>query len=184
MLFLIGGASRAGKSIVARWLMHSHGVPYFSLDLLATGLADGLPALGVDPARPSRETAERLWPVVRAMAAHMLEAGVDYTLEGGFVLPEHVAELARQSGSHVRACFLGYAEAAPQDKVAAIRTFSNHANDRLAAAPDDDVLARVEAMIAFSRELRAECERSGLAYVETSGDFPAALERAVTLLGP
>ena len=44
MLFIVGGAARSGKSIIAREYLRRTGTPYFSLDFLVMGLAAGAPA--------------------------------------------------------------------------------------------------------------------------------------------
>jgi hypothetical protein len=44
MLYLIGGAARSGKSLVARRLPRGRLVPYSSTDHLISGLAAGAPA--------------------------------------------------------------------------------------------------------------------------------------------
>ena len=49
MLYLLGGASCAGKTTIAKHFLAEMGIPTFSLDYLMMGFARGLPALGVDP---------------------------------------------------------------------------------------------------------------------------------------
>lgn len=49
MLYLVGGASRAGKSTLSRRLLDRQRIPYFSIDVLAMGLVNGWPALRLDP---------------------------------------------------------------------------------------------------------------------------------------
>lgn len=95
MLYLLGGAARSGKSLVARKLLSAASIPYFSLDFLMMGLARGLPASGVDPDTPSTEVAERIWPVVRGMAANILEVELDYLIEGDSITPAQVAEISQ-----------------------------------------------------------------------------------------
>lgn len=182
MLYLIGGASRSGKSIVARRLLHERGIPYFSLDFLMMGLVNGLPELGFDPDQPSRVTAEKLWPLLRAVLVNILETEVDYLIEGDTILPQHVSELAQRFGPAIRACFIGYAEVAPGQKLADIRTFGGHPNDWVSDYPDDYVLALVASMIQFSDYLSQTCAQFNLPYFDSSHDFSGAVEAAVTYL--
>ncbi len=39
MPYLVGGASRAGKSTLARRLLMERSIPYFSIDILMMGVA-------------------------------------------------------------------------------------------------------------------------------------------------
>src|ERR1044071_1292544 len=129
MLFVLGGASRAGKSIIAAKLLRETHIPYFSLDMLMMGLTNGMPQLGFDPDQSSQVNAEKLWPLLRAILVNILETEVDYLIEGDAILPKHVNELIQEFGPQVRACFIGYAEVVPAQKLADIRQFGGHPND-------------------------------------------------------
>lgn len=43
MLYIVGGCSRSGKSILAGRMCSRHGIPWFSLDALKMGLYLGAP---------------------------------------------------------------------------------------------------------------------------------------------
>lgn len=177
MLYLVGGAARAGKSKLARRLLAERGVPYLRLDLLMMGFARGLPEFGVDPETPAALRAQILWPVVRGMAMTALEDGVDYLLEGDFLLPRHAAELREFRAEAVKAAFLGYAEIGAEDKGCLIRAFGG--SDEWTSGLSDERMLRIASTnVEFSRRLRQECAAYGLPYFDTSEDFGRALESA------
>ncbi|MGE5223308.1 MAG: hypothetical protein ACM3PY_12790 [Omnitrophica WOR_2 bacterium] len=43
MIYLVGGAARSGKSMIAQRFMAQTGIPYFCLDWLMMGFANGMP---------------------------------------------------------------------------------------------------------------------------------------------
>ena len=47
MLYLISGASRAGKTIIAKKSSTKKDLSYFSLDWLVMGFTKGIPAYGI-----------------------------------------------------------------------------------------------------------------------------------------
>jgi adenosyl cobinamide kinase/adenosyl cobinamide phosphate guanylyltransferase len=135
-LYIIGGAARCGKSILAKRLLEEQGVPYFSIDMLGSALrmASG------DKRDPSAEetkaaeqtkdfesSARREWPVMEALFRDTALHGSAYCYEGESLLPQKIASLERTleqerrkrqarpafSGEsltervYVRACFLG-----------------------------------------------------------------------------
>jgi hypothetical protein len=124
MLYLVGGAARAGKSTLARRLVAQHQVPYFSLDVLLMGLARAWPQCGVDPDLPPQQGAAHLWPLIRALAVNLLEetpTHPTYLLEGDLLLPREVAAFREAYPGAVAACFLGYTRITPRAKLRQVR---------------------------------------------------------------
>jgi hypothetical protein len=183
MLYLVGGASRAGKSTLARRLLVQCGIPYFSLDVLMMGLAHGWPQSGVDPDAPVVRGAAHLWPVIRAMAVNLLEEETThprYLLEGDLLLPAGVAELRQASPpGAISACFLGYAHVSPQDKLRQVRAVEP---DWFTYALDKEAVDFLGTMVAFSRHLERECSVHGLPYVDCSAGMEQAREHALAVL--
>ncbi len=73
-----------------------------------------------------------------------MESSTAYIFEGDMVLPEHAAELMDAVDDDIRACFVGYADAEPQQKLQEIRQFSGLPNDWLNEHSDEYVLAVIE----------------------------------------
>ncbi|HRJ45557.1 MAG: hypothetical protein KJZ86_08590 [Caldilineaceae bacterium] len=183
MLYLIGGAARAGKSTVARRFLAETGVPFFCLDYLMMGVASGLPESGVDPDDGDElRVAERLWPMVNPMATAMLENGETYLLEGVQMLPQYAGELSERWPGQVRSCFLGYAEIELQVKLGQLREFEGGTNDWMSDFDDEQMCQSIEYFKTLSAFVRDECARYNLLYIETAADFPASVERAVAHL--
>lgn len=178
MLYLIGGASRAGKSKLARRLLRERQLPYLSLDILLMGIANGIPSFGHNPDESAIVRGEQMWPLVRAMAVNVVETGVDYVIEGDILLPHHIAEFTHLYSTHVRSCFIGYPTITIDQKVHDVRTKGGEANDWLEGASDAYVREIVEHNIAFSTYLRNGCTHHGLHYFDTSDNFAQALDAA------
>ncbi len=180
MLLIIGGAARTGKGIIARRLLVEKHLPYLSLDIVKMALFYGVPDFGLDdPDAPTVVVAEKLWPLVRAMAIYMIRSGVPYIIEGDEVLPKHVHALMQHDQLPIKACFLGYREIEPVQKLREIRAYSGHPNDWPSERDDGSVLDVIHAKIAFSHYLHDECTRLGLPYFDTSHDFLQTLEQVM-----
>jgi 2-phosphoglycerate kinase len=93
MIYLLGGASRTGKTTIARAFLAETGIPFFSLDFLMMGFVNGLPEYGVDSEADEMLIAEQLGPVVRFMIAAMVEEEIDYLVEGVQIHPRYAKEL-------------------------------------------------------------------------------------------
>ena len=110
----------------------------------------------MEPGASPEEVGERIWPLVRAMAMNAAECGVDYLFVGDMLMPRHVVELGDRVGDEFRACYVGYRDVSPEQKLREI-----------------------------SRYLSDECARLGLAYFDGSTSFEEAVEAATSYLrGP
>jgi len=146
------------------------------------GMSRGLPQSGVNPDDPSTIVGEKLWPVVKPMCVNIIEVGVDYLVEGDSILPRQIEELAQDHANQMRACFVGYAEISPMEKLRQIRKLPAQPNDWISGYPDEEIISFAEQMVEFSRILRGECSRLGIPYFDVSNDFEDGLQQVLGYL--
>lgn len=182
MLYLVGGTSRSGKTLIARKILADKGIPYLSLDWLMMGFNDGIPEHGIHHLLWPNEIAEKMAPFLRGMIDCMLVDEVDYVIEGEAMLPGFVAELIKANPDLVRAVFVGYTEITVSDKVALVKKHAASDNDWLTNESDKYIRDHIGNMIGYSGTIRKGCEEHGLSYIDTSADFSAAVEAATDLL--
>lgn len=182
MLYLIGGASRSGKTTTAKRIVNEAGIPYFSLDYLMMGLANGVPELGVHPTEGDFITGQRMWKIVDPMLTAMVENGIDYTVEGVQLLPAFVAEFQQKFAGDVRCCFIGQSEL----DVTAIEEMKLHSsateNDGFKDLSHIEALAEMKRIRADSARYKVECEVHNLPYFESSSNFNLTLDQVVAYL--
>jgi hypothetical protein len=181
LLYIIGGAPRVGKTIIAQEFLERANVPFLSLDLLKMSLVKGMPQAGIDPMDTSAAVAEQMWPVVRGLCVTILENEREHLIEGDAILPSHTQELADEFPGNVRACFLGFETANPSEKLLTIR-HQPGPEDWLSQFDDYEVLSMIDEMIEYSRQLREEVEASGIPYFEDLDDFGSFKERVLSYL--
>jgi hypothetical protein len=182
MLYIIGGVSRSGKSILARRLLSDLGISYFSLDILMMGFANGFPTFGVRPEDSNLKISNQLWPIVKSMAINIIETSLDYTLEGDSIMPQQVAELRNKYSADIRACFLGYSHINCKNKLADIRKSEGLMNDWINKWSDNQILDYINRMKLSSRELEQQCDQLKLKYFDGSNGFIEMEDRAVAYL--
>ena len=184
MLFLIGGAARSGKTLIARRLLSKHRVPCFCIDYFVSALEQGAPELGISLEAPNEERARIVWPRIEPMLRNIVEMEPAYTVEGGSLWPQGVRALMDEYGDAVRACFLGFAASTPEIKLRDIRQYGGGVDDWLRDHSDAYVLKLMAEMIAFSRYLRNACRALDLPYFDVSDDFTRQVERAYRSIAP
>ncbi|HUR76876.1 MAG TPA: AAA family ATPase [Acidimicrobiales bacterium] len=155
MLYLIGGASRTGKSSVASELARRIGVSVVSTDALVWALQHGAPELGVRHGVHDDKAASLfrfLTPFVEAST----NGGRSLILEGDALRPEQAVALSVRF--ETRACFVGNVSAQAADLVV---------GGGWAADQPPDQLARLAGWVAtVSREIATACASAGIEYFD------------------
>ena len=182
MLFIIGGAARAGKTLLARRICNLSDVAYVSTDELIVHLSVTTPELGLNIRDPAGRRSAILWPVVRPIVTQAACAHADFLLEGDALMPAHVTEIDSVSPDMVRACFIGYAEADPYAKLREIRRYAAGREDWTHELDDIALLRLIVELRDFSGHLRRECLARGIAYFDGSSNFCSALRDAERFL--
>lgn len=182
MLFLVSGASRSGKTLIAKKLLAGNQIPYLSLDWLMMGFNDGIPEYGIHHLLWPNEVAEKMRPFLLGIIDSILVDGVDYVIEGEAMLPQLVADIVEKHPDKTKVVFVGYSDINVKDKVALVKKYGDGENDWLAKKSDEYIRDHIENMIAYSKMIKHGCEKHGLPYFDTSEDFLGAIEAATDFL--
>lgn len=178
MLYIISGASRSGKTIIAKKVSAQKGIPYLSLDWIMMGFTNGIPEYGIHDKLFPDEIAHRLWNFLKAMLKSMIHDDTDCVIEGEAILPELIIELAKEYPDKLAICFLGYTYVDIDNKFKEIKNFSNGKNDWLEDKSDAYILDHIKNMVVHSRRIKKSCEENSLRYFETSKNFLDNLDDA------
>ncbi len=182
MLYIVGGCSRSGKSILAERMRIRHGIAWFPLDALKMGLHLGAPSLGVHPDEDDLETADLIWPVIKGVLEHLLFDGRDYLVEGVNLRPRTVAAFLEQAGEPMTACFLGYPDVQIETKMAHVARYADLPNDWLNRTGEANRRRYLEVSRSLSRHLRDECAVVGIPFIDSGVDFHAGVDAAERIL--
>ena len=182
MLYLISGASRSGKTLIAKKILTDKQIPYLSLDWLMMGFNDGMPEYGIHHLLWPNEIAEKMEPFLLGMIDNMLVDGMNYMIEGEAMLPQFVADLIEKHPEKIKVVFFGYTEINAEDKVALVKKHSDGEDDWLTNESDEYIRDHIGNMIAYSKMIKKGCEKHGLPYFDTSEDFFGAIEAATDFL--
>lgn len=170
MLYILGGSSRSGKSIIGRRFVKELAIPFFCIDFLITSFQE-IPSLHIEHGQPFIEKAEKLWPLVKPLLGHLITEEPNYLIEGDGILPKHIVELSQEYPGEVRSCFVGFAAVTIDQKLQEVREFGGQKDDWTKMVEDDELKKYVEMMIEYSKYLKNECTRFDLKYIDVSFEF-------------
>lgn len=182
MIYIIGGASRSGKSIAAKKFSHIHSIPYFSIDWLMMGLKHGAPSLQVDDNLLPDEIARKIWPTLYSMIECMIHQRVDYILEGEAIVPELLKELTEKYPLGISSVFLGYEPVSIENKVNEVIRHSAIAKDWISDKSNEYITEHVINMAKHSQFIRKQCLINNMIYIDTTEDFSDKIKQVCNQL--
>jgi AAA+ ATPase superfamily predicted ATPase len=175
MLYILGGASRTGKSTIARKFVVEKHTPFFCSDFLINALVK-FPELSIHHDLPFIEKAEKIWPGIESLLAGLVVDEPRYLFEGDGMLPKNIAQLQERFGDSIRTCFIGFADISPEEKMKQIKTYNTNSDDWIHKYSDEELMQKVEGMVTFSHYLRSECETYRIPYFDCSSEFEKCRE--------
>jgi len=173
MLYILGGASRSGKTLFARRAVSEKQIPYFPLDALFGALAHGAPEFGVRYEDSLMDRPVKMWKLAKHLFNVFFEEERGYLIEGDSILPSQINELIAE-GKPIKCCFLGYTELTKDEKLILVRKHHQGGVDWTKGISDDAMLKMIDEMIEFSKYLKKECAKYNIKYYDVSHDFEGA----------
>ncbi len=177
MLYLIGGAPRCGKTLLAQRVASALGAGWCSTDTVRDVVAMLSPdfASAGGAGVPPESEADLFFPYFERTAESCSYLAEDYVVEGVGFLPRHVEALA--PWVERRVVFVGMVK----PRLDAI--LAHEGRNRWHRQLSPETLADLPAWIAdWSHTLREECAVASVPYVDLSSDFDAGQRDAERLL--
>lgn len=178
MIYLVGGAPRAGKSILGQRISAQLQIGYISTDLLMEILrAKHVAGTKMEwDAAPKAIAANAEWffPCLARFIWGLSGQTENYVIEGVDFLPAQVTQLAARY--QIRSLFLGCS----QFTFERFEQFPGRSRG-YASLPEKLRRQIVQDVPLWSDFVRQEAERFGYPYVDMSTDFPSRLDEATAL---
>ncbi|MDB5188406.1 MAG: hypothetical protein JWM92_4 [Candidatus Nomurabacteria bacterium] len=182
MLYLIGGAPRAGKSLLAQRMLVENQVPFFPLDALIGTLTFAAPEFDINHDLSFKIKSEKVWRFTEHLFNHFLYEEENYLVEGDCILPEQVVEFKKTHDKEIRCCFIGYTKLSAEEKLNFVRTYNRGDTDWTNEQTDEALLEMIEKMIEYSMFLQEECAKHGIMFFDVSDDFSTVQDEAFEYL--
>ena len=170
MLYIIGGASRSGKTLLARRAVAEKKITYFPLDALFGAFVNGAPDIGVRYEDSLMDRPAKMWPVTKHLFDFFFKEEQEYLIEGDSLLPSQINELILEQ-KPIRCCFFGYTQLTKDKKLSLVRQYHRGNIDWTRDISDEEILPMIDEMIQFSKHLQEECTKYGIKYFDVSHDF-------------
>ncbi len=168
MIYLIGGPTHTGKTVLAQRILDAYRVPYLSMDHLKMGLIRS-GQTGLTPMDGEALT-EYLWPIVREMVKTAIENRQSMTVEGCYLPYTWARDFAPEYRKEIKGLFLIMSDDYIRTHFSDILAHANDIERRL----DDSALTRAS-LLRDNREALAQCQAHGAAYHLIDGEYAVPL---------
>lgn len=164
MVYLIGGATHAGKTAYAQKLLEKYQYPYLSIDHLKMGLIrSGQTAL--TPMDDDKLT-DYLWPILREMVKTAIENKQNLIVEGCYIPFDWKKDFSEEYLEHIQYTCLVMSRSYIENRFDTILEKANIIEHRLSdSQPDQTVL------IAENEYNLNQCIANGLPYILIDGEY-------------
>lgn len=163
MIYLIGGSSHVGKTLLAQKLLEKTKIPYTSLDHLKMGLIRSK-MLELTP-YDDDEIRYRMWPFVAEMIKTAIENNQSFILEGCYIPLEWQESFSKSELKNIKCLFIVMSESYIRDHFSDIVDYANVIEKRLDDHPDMDRL------ISCSKYFKEGCKEHGIPFYEIDKIF-------------
>ena len=179
MIYLVGGAPRAGKSILGQQVAAKLKIGWISTDLLIELLRvrsdHGMKTEWNANPDAITSTAEKFFPYLERFVWGVSSMAESYLIEGVDFLPAQVSQLSKNY--QISSVFVGCSEMS-------LERFDQFPGRSVGYTflPEETRRQIVHDVPLWSEFIRREAKRFGYAYVDMSNDFSSRLQEAETVL--
>ena len=158
MIFLIAGASHAGKTVLAQKLLEKYKYPYLSIDLLKMGL---IRSKNTDlTVEDDDRLTPYLWQIVREMIRTAIENRQNLIVEGCYIPFDWKKDFSKDYLSEIRYCCIVLGKEYIANHFPEIKAHANDVEQRL-----DDSCCTVELLQKDNEYSLEMCQKYGCRYV-------------------
>jgi hypothetical protein len=179
MIYLIGGAPRVGKTILAQQIAAKLKIGWISTDLLLEVLrsnhVEGIKTEWDVSPEAITATAEWFFPSLERFIWGVSSLAGSYVIEGVDFLPKQVSQLSVHYD--IRSVFLGCSKMTLER----FDQFPGHSRG-YASLPEEMRRKFAHDIPLWSEFIRTEAKNNGCPYLDMSDDFPSRLKEAEFLL--
>ncbi|MBP5159304.1 MAG: adenylate kinase [Lachnospiraceae bacterium] len=162
-VYLIGGSSHVGKTLVAQKIMEDTMIPYVSIDHIKMGLIRA----GITDITAEEDDAMReyIWPMLAEMAKTVIENDQSLIMEGCYIPPDWRKCLDETYLEHIREVFIVMSEDYVRTHIDDIKSYGSVIEHRLYDEVDCERLVRCSAWF------KSDAQKFGNSYVEIDKEY-------------
>lgn len=177
-IYIIGGVSRAGKTLLRNRLLNKYKIEGISTDILQ-GVIDKRHTEW-EKKFEGEGKLEHYWPYILSLIYYQAKYSQNgFCIDSDLLTPKILKTI--HPDIKFRAVFIGYSSISVDEKYNQIIS-NRKEHDWTNKLTEEKLKKHIAEAIKRSKELKIECSEEGFEYVDTSEDFIGQIDRVVELL--
>ncbi|EAI7247520.1 adenylate kinase [Campylobacter lari] len=170
MIFLIGGESHTGKTLLAQKLLEKYSYSYLSLDHLKMGLIKGMKDCPFK-VYEDEKISEYLFPIIESIIQTCLENSQNLIIEGIYLTPKRVQKF--KNNSLIKIFYIIFSKEYILQNYKLIYQKENIIETRLTSEKEN-----MNILISNHQYLKSQCENFNLPFLEIKKDYEIEIQKA------
>lgn len=169
----IAGVAKSGKSTVAKALIQDKKYNHIPMDYFASSLKHNFPETKITSnVIIDRESSKNLSKLLSRVIKIMDSTDEKFILDSAHILPQDISEYLDRDKWDIY--YLGYPDVTAKEKLEIIRKYENE-NDWTYKRTDEEMLVILQKLIDLSKEIKSECERLNMTFIDTGKDLNSVI---------
>lgn len=169
---IIGGASRSGKSTIAKAVAKKLNISYIPFDSIVSTIGDCFPGHSVRHCDDTLSNSKEVATCFKVFLSHLNYEGMPYIIDTYQIKPEDLLQAIDPKDYTV--VYIGYPTITLEDKIKAVRVGARP-EDWTEALSDQELAPIIDGFIQDSIVLYDQCHAHGIPFVDTTEDFEGSM---------
>ncbi|MBU1019570.1 MAG: hypothetical protein KJ847_00030 [Firmicutes bacterium] len=173
---IIVGASRSGKSTVAKEIAKINNMTYIPLDAFVSTLENLYPEVGIKHLDDNLKMSIKIAVFLKELVSHLKYEDINYVIDLYQVYPKDLSDIIDPKQDLV--VYFGYPNLVPKEKLEFVKKHARE-KDWTRNTPDSEMIGILELFIAENKKMHRECIEIGYPFFDTGKEFNITIQNAI-----
>lgn len=172
---IINGASRSGKSTVAKQIAKKFNMSYIPFDSIVSTLENLYPCTGIKHLDNNLEMSKNLSLLLKELISHLAYEDISYVIDLYQIYPLDLAKIIDEEKHLV--VYFGYPNLNPKEKLQWIKKYARE-QDWTRQTSDSKMIEILYLFIRENQQMQQECKKTNYRFFDTGENFEETIREA------
>jgi len=176
---IIVGASRSGKSTVAKQLCKKHNMVYMPFDAIVSTIENLYPEIEIKHLDDNIDMSPKIAKFICEFIKHLDYEDINYVFDLYQLYPNDLLKYIDISNFVI--VYMGYPKQSPKEKLEIIKKYAR-INDWTRRIDDDEMIEAITAFTEENKKMYNQCLKNNIPFFDTSANFKEMITKIVNYI--